>query len=416
MNYLELRKKYPEFEYVNYEINFLKGDLVLNFNYKIPPDHSFTHTIKINGLKKKPEDRVLENIVFNIGLVEMFSYWKLTASPKIKIKAGSIDDFQRTWLAKLLLKGMGQYFYENEINFRADDFTEILSEGPNKDFSLLMMDGEKLLIPVGGGKDSAVTLELLSKAKYPLGTFVVNANAASLETIKKAKVTDIVKVERMIDPAVLTLNREGYLNGHIPFSASLAFIGVLSAYLFGFKELAFSNERSSDEENTKYLGEEINHQYSKTFEFENDFREYNQRYLSDIQYFSFLRPLYEIQIAKIFSQYDKYFETIRSCNVGAKENIWCEACPKCLSTYILLFPYLGEEKIKGIFRKNLLEDKSLKNLLSELTDESKVKPFECVGTRKELKAALKKDDKEFEGSWGENNIPEKLVNVLKEAV
>lgn len=64
------------------------------------------------------------------------------------------------------------------------------------------------------------------------------------------------------------------------------------------------------------FGEKVNHQYSKTYEFENDFAEYSKKYLkANVKYFSFLRPLNEMQIAKIFSRYTKYHKVFKSCNV-----------------------------------------------------------------------------------------------------
>jgi hypothetical protein len=190
----------------------------------------------------------------------------------------------------------------------------------------------------------------------------------------------------------------------------------LSAVLGNFGTITFSNEKSSDEENIKYKEENINHQYSKTFDFENKFREYNLKYLSNINYFSFLRPIYDLQIAKIFSKFNKYFSVIRSCNVGQKTNTWCCKCPKCLSTFILFYPFLKEDTMK-IFGKNLLEDKELNPILDALINDSVVKPFECVGTREEIKLALEnKDLSNILSSWGQNNLGEKYEKILKKAI
>jgi len=222
-----------------------------------------------------------------------------------------------------------------------------------------------------------------------------------------------VNVERVLDKELLKLNDKRFPNGHTPFTALLSFTSILGAILFGFGTVAFSNERSSEEENVSYLGKRINHQYSKTLDFENKFRDYNQRYLSNINYFSFLRPLYDIQIVKIFSNFDKYFPVIRSCNVGQKTNSWCGKCPKCLSTFILLNPFLKEKNI-SIFGKDLLKDESLKPLLNSLISEIEVKPFECVGTREELKVALGiLKDSSILSSWNaDNNLPIQFREVL----
>ena len=68
--------------------------------------------------------------------------------------------------------------------------------------------------------------------------------------------------------------------------------------------------------------------------------------------------------------------------------IWCGKCPKCLSTYLTLYPYLGE-KTKEIFGKDLLEDAGLIPVVKGLLRENNVvKPFECVATVDEIKTAI----------------------------
>jgi UDP-N-acetyl-alpha-D-muramoyl-L-alanyl-L-glutamate epimerase len=284
----------------------------------------------------------------------------------------------------------------------------------------------------------------LTKEYMGCGAFIIKQSPQSEKLTQAANIKEVVKIERSINPKLLELNSQGFLNGHTPYSSVLAFYGVFGAYLFGYKHLAFSNERSSNEGNTEYLGRVVNHQYSKTFEFENKFRRYNQTYLSDINYFSFVRPIHEIQIAKVFSEIGgKYFQIFRSCNIGLKEGIWCGKCPKCLSTFVLLYPFLGSAKLVGIFGKDLFKDGSLKEMLLDLTEVGRVKPFECVGTKEELKLclylAVKLDgnsqkpllkiaaeeiltgEKNLEqrsrailSDWGdENNLPENFQKVLR---
>jgi len=55
---------------------------------------------------------------------------------------------------------------------------------------------------------------------------------------------------------------------------------------------------------------------------------------------------------------------------------------------MILYPFVEEKELIKIFRFNLLDKKELLPLLKELIGEKKVKPFECVGTRKESLVAL----------------------------
>lgn len=418
MNYLELRKKYPEFIYKRFKHEVIGQDLVIDFEFECGELNFHPKTIFKNIPIKKfksLDSGVSDNFVFHLGLIEMFSYWKATCSPKILIEAGYLNGEQINWWRSLLLNGMGQYFYENKIDFNDSNFISIKSDSDMKFAFGLSNTKSGVLIPVGGGKDSAVTLELL-KDQPSAAAFVVNPTKASLDCIEKSGIAQKITAERTIDLNLVKLNELGFLNGHTPYSALIAFMSVFAAYIYGYREVALSNERSSDEENTTYLGRKINHQYSKTFEFENEFRNYFTKYISDINYFSFLRPLYDLQIAKIFSANQKYFSVFRSCNVGQKTNTWCGDCSKCLSTYILLKPFLSDSSLLTIFKENLLTKPSLQNALSELLDPEKVKPFECVGTKEELKKALA-GDLSLIKTWNDNNnLQKKYETILRREI
>ena len=348
--------------------------------------------------------------------MEIPSYWKATCSPEIIIKAGSLDKEQIDWWKDLIINGMGQFFYENKINFCQPNFLKInrlqrpvlckADRGPSSN-----QTSSQILVPVGGGKDSAVTLEILKKNKKQINCFSLNPTEATKKIMEIAGCKNPIVVRRKIDKKLLALNRRGFLNGHTPFSAYLAFLSVLVAAIFDAKYIAFSNERSSNEGNVKYLGKIINHQYSKSFDFEKKFRKYSKKYLaktvkedkssfppslprggsSVIEYFSFLRPLYEIQIAKLFSKYPKYFSAFLSCNEAYKTasgtkkptKRWCGNCPKCLFVFATLYPFVNKQKLIKIFGENLFDKKKLLPTMQELIGERKFKPFECVGTKKE---------------------------------
>jgi UDP-N-acetyl-alpha-D-muramoyl-L-alanyl-L-glutamate epimerase len=192
-----------------------------------------------------------------------------------------------------------------------------------------------------------------------------------------------------LDPRLLDLNRAGYLNGHTPFSALLAMLGISCAILFDYDRVAVSNERSSDEGNVEFLGAEVNHQYSKTFAFETAIREYARRYLAPgVNYFSILRPLFEIQVCRLFAQCREYFSAFKSCNRGQKDGSWCGQCPKCMSVFIALSPFLSSDEIRGIFDRDLFMHPGASALIRALLGMEGPKPFECVGTRQETLVGL----------------------------
>lgn len=296
----------------------------------------------------------------------------------------------------------GEYRYINDIDISIEEMLEI--ECDCKEEYKLKTDNNKTkqlegtLIPIGGGKDSCVTLELLEKYKKDNLCLIIGGKEPSVEVAKIAGYQEkTIYVKRTIDKNLIKLNKSGFLNGHTPFSSMLAFLSYLIAYLTGKKYIALSNEESSNESNIE--GEKINHQYSKSFEFEQDFREYADKYLkAEVEYFSMLRPFNELQIAMLFSKNEKYHSIFRSCNVGSKTIPWewCCNCPKCLFVYIILSPFLYKDKLVKIFSSNLYENKTLLKTFIELCGYGETKPFECVGTYEEVNFAISKTIKKLE--------------------
>jgi len=159
------------------------------------------------------------------------------------------------------------------------------------------------------------------------------------------------------------------------------------AAVYGKKYLVLSNESSANESTVS--GSDVNHQYSKSFQFEGDFNRYEQRYIgSGVHYFSLLRPWSEFQIAAYFAGLTRYHAAFRSCNAGSKTDSWCGGCPKCLFVWVILSPFLSTGALKRIFGENLAEKETLWETLRQLCGMTPEKPFECVGSRDEICFAL----------------------------
>ncbi len=388
--YNELRNKYDTFIYDNYEIEELENTTKITYNFIVPSLTQYKPTLEV---KKFKIDSFTKNLIFHIGLVELVSYWKATCSKNVIIKAGYINKEQIEFFKKLYFYGLGELFYTNGITPNYDDFINIKCELKEQNIEIPNYVGNGNLIPIGGGKDSNVTLEIMKSDFEDNLCFIINPKQVTLSCAQTAGYSNekIVTVKRTIDKNLIELNKQGFINGHTPFSALVAFLSYFNAYITGKKYILLSNESSANESNVD--GTKINHQYSKTYEFECDFNEYTKKYFKiDIKYFSLLRPLSEYQIAMLFSNYEKYHEIFKSCNVGSKKEPWhwCCSCPKCLFVYIILSPFLYKEKLIEIFGEDLFEKEDLLDIFIELTGYGKTKPFECVGTYEEVRYAITK--------------------------
>ena len=394
-----LRKDFSSFTFESQTVKRAKGALSLAFDFNLDDRYHFRPTLEIPARPFFDWDNMTEEqlqaLAFQIGMTELVSYWKIACPKKVVVKPFALKEKQKAFWKKLYYNGLGEFLYLNSISVSEEDLMEIeplpIDSKPSHILRWNDMGSwfeEKTFVPIGGGKDSVVTLECL-RNEMPVIPLIVNPRGATLNCVKTAgyKENEFIVINRTLDPTMLKLNAEGYLNGHTPFSALLAFISILVAFGSHSKYVALSNENSANESTVP--GTNINHQYSKSIEFESDFRNYVAENLSEeVQYFSFLRPLSELQIAKLFSQCEAYHPVFRSCNAGSKTDSWCGKCPKCLFTWIILSPFLSREKLTSVFGKDLMADDSLQPILEELNGTAAVKPFECVGTVEEVRACL----------------------------
>ncbi len=436
MEYGELRDKYRNFIYKGYTHEIREGTLYISFSFEIEGLSDFTPEWKIPVSRRVFDRVILDRLVFSLGMTELVSYWKITCSPNVYIKCGDLSEDQALWWKKLYIRGLGEFFYKNGIEADPEDFMTIHTSGTGDVWLPRDMgDYSGTLVPIGGGKDSAVSLEILRGANEDVTTYTVNATEAAKATIdvfgaEKGR----IGASRTLDPRMIKLNKDGFLNGHTPFSAIVAFSSYIAAYMNGLRYIALSNESSANEPTV--AGSTVNHQYSKSYEFEEDFMTYIGSMICDpgILYFSLLRPLLEIQIAGLFAKYKQYHKVFRSCNRGSKKGIWCCDCSKCLFVYIILSPFLSKEELTDIFGEDLLNKESLNGNYRALTGLDRNKPFECVGTRDEVALAVNAcsyeetpililqnplpqagDMKAAMRDWNdENNVPWHFAEALRE--
>lgn len=339
----------------------------------------------------KVNQPLLARALFNLHLALGVSYYKTYCPPVIKIKSGQLSAADAAFWNKLYTKGMGEFFYKNKIDFRGLVNFPVALKKPAAPIKAKLSD--KTLLPWGGGKDSIVAGEKLKALGHDFTLVALRAEEAQIDTAKIIG-KKLLIFERILDPQLKLINAAGAYNGHIPISSIYAFTTVLAAVLYDFKNIAYTNEASANIGNVNYLGETINHQYSKSLEFENDLRLYLKNSITpDIHYFSTMRAYSELKIVSEFARYPQYFSSFVSCNRHYVLNKvvkmrWCGRCPKCAFVFSQLAAFLPKATVIKIFNKNLFADAALLPLYQELWGEKSFKPFECVGEAKEVAAAM----------------------------
>lgn len=380
--------EYREFVFADYRYDSARSTLSLRYRYNEGPrfEEKLIFDIVPRPLSRA-DNEALDRIFRLLFLLSGISYYKAFIPKRLICEAFPLDERTVEFLHKFYLKGLAEFAFRNGISLR-DHFRfrfEPAAIAPPMALDL----PERTCVPVGGGKDSIVTIECLKQAGHPVLLFSLG-DAEPIRACIEVAQLPFIKVHRRLDPALLELNRAGALNGHVPITGILSAIALACTVMSGCNAVAMSNEHSASAPNLTFGGVEINHQYSKSLEFEADFAAYVERYISpSISYFSLLRPLSEIEIARRFAKYPAYFGKFRSCNTAfrqtpaARRRHWCCDCPKCRFVFLALSPFVPKPDLVEIFGYDLLDDESQCDGFAELCGLRDYKPFECVGETSE---------------------------------
>ncbi len=354
----------------------------------------FTETVTLPAPETAPgEDalartrRVLELLLIAAGV----SYYKVAAPARIALPH-ALGEAARTWATAVYTKGMGEFAYRNAlphvltVGIRTPDRAPAPVPSHALDLDL------RPLSAVGGGKDSIVTLEALRAAGRDPVPFSVNPNGV-IESVNAASGLTALKARRKIDPLLFEVNKAGALNGHVPVTAVNSLIAVATAAFNGLGPVVMSNERSASDPNLVWHGVEINHQWSKGVEAEGLLRDALAAHAGLTNaYFSLLRRLSELHIARLYAETDRYDDVVTSCNraflLHNATARWCGDCPKCRFVFLAMAPSMDRDRLRRIFGSDLLAQESQIPGFLELLGVDAHKPWECVGEVEECVVAL----------------------------
>ena len=328
-----------------------------------------------------------------LHLIAGVSYYKAAVPGEIRIDSYTIDADTAALLEQVYLNGLGEFAYRNGLDLRGRirfPFDPALATAAAPALGL----GERALVAIGGGKDSLVSIEALRAMGVEQAVTWIG-NSQLIRTCAERTGLATLNIGRALAPQLFEINRQGAYNGHIPVTAVNSAILVLAALLTGAGQVVFSNERSASYGSLIPGAGEVNHQWSKGWAFERMFGEQVERAVAaDLRYYSLLRPLSELAVARQFAKSHHYDEHFSSCNrnfhiLGEKPaQRWCGLCPKCHFVFLALAPFMSKARLVRIFGRNLLDEDAQAAGFDALLEYQDHKPFECVGEGRESRAAM----------------------------
>jgi hypothetical protein len=321
------------------------------------------------------------------------SYFKTAVPEVVRCETGFPGPATAALLESLYSEGLGEHAFVNKLATVPRPSFPIARRSarrvPPSDRSLA-----RVLVPIGGGKDSAVAVETMRRSGCELALFSVGNAPAIARTAEVANLPRLI-AHRRLDAGLAGLNRAGALNGHVPITAIVACVAALTAALNGFDAVALANERSASSGNLRWGGIEVNHQFSKSLRAERLLRSAIAESAPGINVFSVLRPASELAIARAFAKMSRYHDAFTSCNAvfrldpALRASSWCCDCPKCRFVFLVLAPFSEPEHLRELFGRDLLDEEGQFDGFALLTATGGDKPFECVGEEQESLAAIR---------------------------
>ncbi|TAN05755.1 MAG: endonuclease domain-containing protein [Rhodanobacteraceae bacterium] len=330
-----------------------------------------------------------------LHLVAGISYFKAGIPPCIEVEPGALDGATADLLDDLYLNGLGEFAYRNGVELRGRIAFPRAVARQSEPVSRALDLPRRVLVPIGGGKDSLVVAEALKSIGAAATAAWVGASPLIAAVAARTGLPTL-NIGRELSPTLFEYNRMGAWNGHIPVTAINSALLVCAAILYGFDAVAFANERSASAATLEYAGRAVNHQWSKGWAFEQAFAGWVRSHVgADLDYFSLLRRCSELAVTRAFARTGTaYFDVFSSCNrnfklLGPKPvDRWCGHCPKCHFVFLALAPFLPKPRLLQIFGRNLLDDETQAAGFDALIEYHEHKPFECVGEASEARAAL----------------------------
>lgn len=371
----------------------------LHFQVDEFPFHTVVYypSIDLSGLKE------IYGLVCHIALFEGMKFGALFPETyDISSIADGLSENALEAFAKWFPLAWSQHLYENKKSgYSGPQLVSHKPLGKSRPIALPKRQ-ETLLFGNGGGKDSLVSMKMLDEGGIPYASYqwarteygsLRNQHRLMSQVVKHTHPAAIEKLsifDDFTDATFLNIYHSD-IKGEVaqgnPCQVGMPeglFEGLLLCVAKGYSSIVFANERSASTGNSKG----VNHQWIKSFEAESAFRDFIQKELiSDLNFYSLLRPLYDWQIFQKLTHFPEALPDIHSCNI---QKPWCKRCAKCAYVWMNLMARFPKNMIDDLFGENLFDAPEIQPYFRQMMGLEKHNAFECVGEISETQLALKR--------------------------
>ncbi len=370
------------------------------FTFSVPRFGDFTETVVFpDRVNLREMDASLRDDLACLAAIPIgASYYK--AAPAERIAPEFAMTASGRHLTELVYgPGLGEFYVRNALGYPPCFTIAADVRGDAAKFPVFQESAAQAAVAFGGGKDSHVAANVIRAAGVePEYVSLVLSERVSAR-LQGMSETPVTMLHRTIDPRLIEISRSGEaLNGHIPITGINSCLMMLYAAAKGLDWVVFANERDASEPTMEANGYSVNHQFSKSLEFENALRDGFMAAGAPVQYFSVLRPVSALWIGRyLATKAAGALDIFASCNrnfVFAGPDVleegrrWCGRCSKCVYTAVLLAPFLSVIRHAEVFQGQPLHDPDNARYLREIAGLTGAKPWECVGERREVACTI----------------------------
>jgi hypothetical protein len=363
----------------------------------------FYYDVDLDRLAQRYSPMFLRQIYCHIALIEGLKFCSVFPQRyDITPIADGLSQASLTFFTEVYNAAYTQNKYENQISdYQGPEF---YSDRPLGELQSVTLDTDNpvVLVGNGGGKDSFLSMKLLEEGNVPFAAFQWGRSEygrfayqhslseklyhhALPQTVHRVSVFD-----DFTDGVYAQLYFPDYVSPFTLGTPECIFAALPILLDRGYHYFAVGNEKSADTGNLYWseLGQEVNHQWIKSYEAEIVFNQFIQaHFISNHHYFSLLKPIHDYRIFQHLTRYPEALPVLHSCNI---DKPWCKKCAKCAYVWLNYLANFETSLINQLFQTNPFDDSDLVPYYRQLLGLEEHNAFECVGHVNESRMAMMK--------------------------